>query len=617
MKRIIIRESKLHILKESQESKSIQQAKRLVMDKMDWDEERAEKYVRVDVRGQFPALRSKEGGKFIYGITRMLVNRQINNAGDISRMNATLKLIASPAHINEYDRDFNGLSPKELIERFSGAVKQGIEQDKENLSNQQYTQNSNYDIVRIDTFEQAEQYGQYTSWCITHHSNMFGQYGCGGINQVYFLLKKGFESVEKVTGGNTPLDEYGLSMISVIVDEYGALAFCTCRWNHDNGGDDSIMDTNQVSQLIGRNFYEVFKPNTMFADLQKQAVEVMLASNYDFYDVGGKISVRPTKTNYQRFCIINVNNYKKVNVFDDRKKQFISDKWYESMIAYEPYNFNGKTYVAYRLEENYRNAIMNDEGQIVCDWYYDMLRMNDGVCVAVDDEDWFHYIRIDGKKLNSVDFDDACAFEHGLGFATTEDDSFVVDINGYCKQIEGDGVAAFTSFFVTRVADEYYNVYSKDLSIDKPVMSDIMTIDRTSDPDRAIISISDNGDRYFNIIGNGGEPLSDTWFNYIGSTAFGEQSSYIGCAIATINDKGTCLIDRDGNIRGGFFERIKMARNKSNYVIVQKLDNSLYNIMDKNFRLVLPKDYNMIHDSSVNTFQCWDEEGRLKQYNLP
>ena len=42
-------------------------------------------------------------------------------------------------------------------------------------------------------------------------------------------------------------DEYGLSMISVIVRPYGSMAFCTGRYNHQLGGNDSLLSAKEVS----------------------------------------------------------------------------------------------------------------------------------------------------------------------------------------------------------------------------------------------------------------------------------------------------------------------------------------------------------------------------------
>jgi len=54
-------------------------------------------------------------------------------------------------------------------------------------------------------------------------------------------LKKGFENVKKNAGENVPLDEYGLSMISVLIDNVdgGSVDRITTRWNHDHNGENN------------------------------------------------------------------------------------------------------------------------------------------------------------------------------------------------------------------------------------------------------------------------------------------------------------------------------------------------------------------------------------------
>jgi len=54
-------------------------------------------------------------------------------------------------------------------------------------------------------------------------------------------LKKGFENVKKKVGENVPLDEYGLSMISVLIDntDGGSADRITTRWNHEHNGENN------------------------------------------------------------------------------------------------------------------------------------------------------------------------------------------------------------------------------------------------------------------------------------------------------------------------------------------------------------------------------------------
>ena len=216
-----------NILTESQESKSIDAAKKLYMERTGCSREEADEFVRIKLRNDLPILRKPNAAKFILGVTRMFLDRQITDARTISQLNTTLEYVSSDAHINEYDRNLNGMSAQDLIQRFAKAVSDDFEKNKTEIDAMNFERKSQYNIVRIDSFEQARRYGKYTSWCVTHNEDMFDSYTNNGIGQFYFCLRHGFENEEAVEGENCPLDNYGLSMIAVSVDENGRLNTCT------------------------------------------------------------------------------------------------------------------------------------------------------------------------------------------------------------------------------------------------------------------------------------------------------------------------------------------------------------------------------------------------------
>ena len=258
----------------SQETASIKEAAQLVIDRLGYSKEQADNFIRIDLRASFPVLRSKQGGKFILGVTRMDIDGQFYDASTISYLNQTLKYIVTPAHYKEYDRNLNGLSAQQLIDRFKQARTDDIEKDKAELGTTQYTEKPEYEIVRIDSFEQAKQYGQYNDWCLAQPNGKYNydQYTSNGINQLYFILRDGFEKEPRVKGENAPYDSYGLSMMTVIVDPEGMMTQSTTRWNHENDSNDSAFTPKQISDIIGRNFYEAFKPNTKFKDAVTEAL---------------------------------------------------------------------------------------------------------------------------------------------------------------------------------------------------------------------------------------------------------------------------------------------------------------------------------------------------------
>lgn len=260
LKKIILNENQINkfFITENRESKNINLARRYLKSN-GYSQEQANQIVD-GIRTDIPNSRIA-GCKFLLGVTRMFVNKELNNQQTIANLNQTLKYIGNQTHVNEYNNDLNGENADTIIKRFSKNIEQDVENDKNKLSNITYDkQNNDYEIKLIPSFEEAEKYKQYTSWCVTHDQSMYNSYTNGGIKPFYFLLKHGFEKIPQIEGENTPLDEYGLSMIAISVNENGNLNTCTCRWNHDNDGNDNIMNTEQISNLIGQNFYDVFKP---------------------------------------------------------------------------------------------------------------------------------------------------------------------------------------------------------------------------------------------------------------------------------------------------------------------------------------------------------------------
>ena len=264
------------ILTENRESKNINLARKYVISK-GYDANTAQKIID-GIRTDIPNSRIGQC-KFLLGVTRMYLNGELNDQNNIAKLNKTLVYVGSETHINEYDNNLNNLHASDLIHQFSVNVENDLAQDKENISNQSYQVNNDYTIVPINSFEEAEQYGNYTTWCVTHQESMYNSYTHDGLGKFYFCLKNGFENIPEQVGENCPLDEYGLSMIAVSVNEDGSLNTCTCRWNHSNGGNDNIMTTQQISQLLGVNFYQTFLPVT--EEEKNAAIERINEKYYD------------------------------------------------------------------------------------------------------------------------------------------------------------------------------------------------------------------------------------------------------------------------------------------------------------------------------------------------
>lgn len=229
------------------------------------------------------------------------VVRFVLNAGNTLDANTILELnkyvgvIAPKAKELGLDQNANGMSMNDFFSQFQGDVSQSETDDRE--ASAQYGENNEgnnngYKIVPIPTFDNANEYSRYTDWCVTQGEEYFLRYTNNGSGMFYFLLKEGFENVPREQGPNCPLDEYGLSMIAVSFRHDGSINTVTCRWNHDKGGNDSVMTPGQLSKLIGADIYGIFNPDNI-QSLVPEGVEVL----DDTLDYGLKLCKNTTTDN--------------------------------------------------------------------------------------------------------------------------------------------------------------------------------------------------------------------------------------------------------------------------------------------------------------------------------
>jgi len=232
-----------------------------------------------EIRNLMPNVRGANC-KFLLGTSRIYFDDLAKDPNNFQRkaaqLNKILKLVTSDAHVNEYDYNLNGLSLQQLDEKFGSAVQQNLQNDMDSIAASQYSRNTQYEIVKIPDYETARQYSQYVGWCVTHYENMYDNYTNDGMGIFYFCLQNGFQNVPRERGEGCPLDAYGKSMIAISVNDDGSLNTCTCRWNHDNGGNDNMMSTKEISEFFGVNFYETFKPrdpNELMERYRENSVE--------------------------------------------------------------------------------------------------------------------------------------------------------------------------------------------------------------------------------------------------------------------------------------------------------------------------------------------------------
>ena len=357
--------------------------------------------------------------KFLLGVTRLYMEGQLNNGNAIANLNKTLKYIASDAHVNEYDFNLNGENLDTLVNRFKGVAKDDLQASMNASNARQLTVNNNYMIVPIDSPEEASKYGKYTSWCVTHHENMYNSYTHNGSGRFYFCLHKGFENEPKVKGEGCPLDNYGLSMIAVSVTMEGEVNTITCRWNHDNDGNDNIMTIEQLEDIIGRNFYQTFKPYTR-DELHAKGV-VLFDEVQELLDDGKKPEeIFDSVVNFSNgFARVFLND--KYN-FINGNRQLISNTWFDYCGGFE----NGFAYV--KLNNKYN--LINTNGQLLSDTWFDACGdFYNGFARVQLNNEW-NFINTNGQLLSKTWFDNCGNFKNGFARVILNDKCNFINTNG-------------------------------------------------------------------------------------------------------------------------------------------------------------------------------------------
>ena len=410
---------KHQMLTEGRQTKNRNAAKNYIMQQLGYSESDAMQFIG-QLKVKIPSVRLQQE-KFLLGVARLFIDGELRvyDYFKCTNFNQTLKLIASDAHVNEYDNNLNGMSAEELINRFADIRVGELSKRKELIGGKQYHQNREYTIVPINSFDEATKYAKYNDWCVTYSEDMFDDKTCNGAGRFYFCLRNGFENVPKKVGPNAPLDEYGLSMIAVSITMEGEPNSITCRWNHDNGGSDSVMDDEQLSELLGVNFYNVFKPYTR-EELHAKGVilfdevQPMLDNGVSPTDIFKEIG--DFNDGYAR---VNLNN--KWN-FINRTNKLLSDTWYDWVGRF----YNG--YAKVRLDGKYN--LIDTNGKCISDTWFDWAGRFSNGYVKVKLGYKYNFINQNGKCVSNTWFDMVDNFYNGYANVHLDNKWYVIDTNG-------------------------------------------------------------------------------------------------------------------------------------------------------------------------------------------
>jgi hypothetical protein len=234
--------------------------------------------LRLIILKEFGINRGNGPARYLKGIVRICCSDEINMFSenrDFRRLKTFKQLIEFLDKNNiDLDENLNGLTYAELNKTYGSDMRRsGIStwlSNKNKIIRDSST--GRYTVKHIPSYAAAHQYAPYVDWCVTYGENHFNAYTGRG-EQFFFCLRDGFENVPREVGDNCPLDEYGLSMVSVCIKPNGEPSYITTRWNHANDGENNVElhTLEQVEEKLGipsKTFTENIKPEFNIEDTQ-------------------------------------------------------------------------------------------------------------------------------------------------------------------------------------------------------------------------------------------------------------------------------------------------------------------------------------------------------------
>jgi len=233
-------------------------------------------FIRVSIMQMFDIGHGKGPKKYLRGIFRIMLDeiRCLSNPDQnaVNQLKDDVMYIMQASQngtdpeASQMDGNLNGLSLSQINRTFKEKRKAFFANIRNRLSST-FKGKSNaprYEKVVITDQKQCTKYAPYTKWCITWSPANYNIYTQGG-RRFYMFLREGYQNVRCEVGENCPFDDYGMSMVSVLVDMEGNIAIITTRWNHDHDGEMSPPSQEQIEMvmnLMGVNLYRECPPYT-------------------------------------------------------------------------------------------------------------------------------------------------------------------------------------------------------------------------------------------------------------------------------------------------------------------------------------------------------------------
>ena len=400
-------------------------------------------YYKAKFCALFDINRGKGPIKYVPGLARisfkelglnmtMLVTEN-NCPQEIGTLKNLVRFIECTPELNEkFDEDLNGLSYFDLYDTINPMRKNSNRINQERLSSLKL-KNKNYRIIPINSQEEASRYSGYTSWCITTMIDQWENYTRFG-RRFYFLLKDGFENVPRPSDPEAmgaPFDEYGLSMISVLVDMEGEPTYVTTRYNHDFNGENNpdLCTAEQVQNITGINFYKELKPYTReelhsMGIIPFDEVPELLASGENIDEIFDEVidcyEISDEVNGYDEFYRVHLNG--KYNFLHKKHNTLLCRRWYDKMYSFS----EGLA----KVKLNGKWGFIDKTGREVIPCKYDWVNLFlKGLAKVCLNWKW-GFVDTTGKEVIPCKYDEVNVFSKGLSAVRLNGKYGFVDTTG-------------------------------------------------------------------------------------------------------------------------------------------------------------------------------------------
>lgn len=452
---------------------------------------------------------------FENGYTTSDANQKI-----LDRLKKLIKLMSVLSYANKIDLtnfDANNTTYNELNREFGKMLDNKHEMMRAIVNSKEYTPNDEYQIVGPIDYGDAKWIGEHScpggEICYTQDDRQWDNYTSNGDKNVYACLKHGWKDIKPVHDKSVKYngyDEYGLSMIFVIVDENGDLSTCNTRWNHNakykEGYDvDDAMDEEMISDLLGRNFYDIFKPSTKFNEFVEEAME-RIANGENPQDVFDNCFDFD-----EDFYAVNINN--RYNLIHKNNNSLFG-KWYNTISQFDE---NGLSIVTLN-DEGYN--LVNRNGEEICEEYYDdLIRFDEKIYKVL-------------KYVDSDDEDNLDGYESVYNLINSKGEELFESWLKYIGPFNSNGVARITK--CNEKINKCNLINSKYEIICKRWYYEIYEFFGHG---FSLVSLLTENGRIFNLVNSNGEEICKKW--YCGIQYFNSS----GIAIVLVNNSNNELFN--------------------------------------------------------------------------